>query len=375
MRFNKLGGGRKVCHAMLAALCLVILAGCGNEKSADAVQQKDVVRPVKTVVLGAVDKGGARTFPGTVRAAHRVDLAFRVAGQIESFPVKEGEHVEKGQELARLDDTDYRHAVGALEAALKGAQATSIEAALNYERQRELFERDMTPKASYDRALSALDQAKAAVERLEQELSNARANLSYTRLRAPFSGIVAGTVAEEYQTVAAGSPVLKLRDVKRLEVVVAVPEKDVADWRVGDEAKATFEFLPDRTASLTVTEVAAEASSATRTYAVTLAVAQGESERVLPGMTAVVSRDARAEKTDGFRVPVAAVFDDGAGQFVWKVGAEDGSVSRVAVTVGDMDDGLISIKGDVAPGDIVVAAGVHFLSEGQMVRLLDGGER
>lgn len=378
MKNRRLFSPLSAAAALLAVALVATVAVSGSPGSgadAPSAPAEAPARPVKTMTIDAPGASSASALPGTVRAAHRVDLAFRVPGQIAEFPVREGQHVDEGQIVALLDDTDYALTARALAAQLRGAEAARSEARLNFSRQQELFAQGMVAKASYDNAETALEQAEAAVAQLEEQLAQARTNLAYTRLRAPFSGTVAATLAESFETVQAQQPVLKLQDISGLEVVIAVPESAIGRLAEGDRAAATFVTRPGTALDLVVTEIATEADAATRTYAVTLAPADpaaAAEASLLPGMTAEVALPAARRPRSAFTVPAAAVFkaDDGR-RCVWRLDTTAMTVHCVQVDIESLSADQAVVRGGLAEGDVIAAAGAAFLREGQRVRLLD----
>jgi len=103
---------------LLAVVSLLSFWGCGKE-----TQEVAAVRPVKILTLGAVSRSEGRTFPGTLRAAERAQLSFRVSGPLIQLPVKEGQQVKKGQLLAQIDTPDFETRVKNLEANLATLRA------------------------------------------------------------------------------------------------------------------------------------------------------------------------------------------------------------------------------------------------------------
>ncbi|WP_461208871.1 efflux RND transporter periplasmic adaptor subunit [Desulfocurvus sp. DL9XJH121] len=357
--------------ALALGAALALGRGQDREKRAAA---PEAVRPVKLFTLQG-GAGAGRSLPGTVQAQRRVDLAFRVPGQIESLPVREGQRLARGERVALLDRSDFQQAVSSLEAALSGARAALSEAELNLERTRSLYAQALVAKASLDNALSARDQARAAVGSTTAQLAQARNNLDYADLRAPFAGTVAALAVEDHQTVQAQQPVASFQDTEHLEVVIDVPEADIARVREGGRATARFEAFPGPALGLTVTEMAARADASTRTYAVTLALDADKHPALLPGMTAEVELAAAGDANPGLRIPVSALFADDAGQaHVWRFDPATGEVHRVAVEPGKLGRETIEVSGPLNPGEAIVSAGVHYLREGQKVRPL-GRER
>ena len=104
---------------------------CRNKEEPPGDQ---IVRPIKTMLVGEAE-GIGRNYPGNVQASQRVNLSFRVSGPLIELPVKEGEFMEKGSKLAKIDPRDYY-------IALNEAKARQIEAQADYDRYRDLYERD-----------------------------------------------------------------------------------------------------------------------------------------------------------------------------------------------------------------------------------------
>lgn len=348
-------------YAVLFIAALVALAACRGEE--ETTQEVPVVRPVKTITLGG-DQGGGRSFPGKVQGSQRVNLSFRVQGPLVEFPVNEGDEVKKGQLLAKLDPRDY-------EIAYDEAYALYIEAVADYNRYRDLYERDAVPVADLDVRRAKRDTAKA-------RLDYARANLDYTTLKAPFSGYVGAKYVQNYQEVRPFDNILSLQDLTVVEIVIDLPENILSSVKQGDIVKlyATFRAAPGEEFPLTIKEISAQADPRTQTYRATLSMDQPESIRVLPGMTAQVH--ART-KTNGnrngqyFIIPaIAVVPGDGAGQYVWIVDQNDSTVHKRKVSVGSVTgERDIEILGGLEPGDMVVISGTAQLREGMQVTLMD----
>ena len=99
---------------------LLLLAGCGG--SEETPEPAAAARPVKVMTIGGPEGGGEFTFPGRVAAGEQVDLAFRVGGPLIEFPVQEGEKVDKGQVVARIDPRDFRIRVDSAQAKFDQAE-------------------------------------------------------------------------------------------------------------------------------------------------------------------------------------------------------------------------------------------------------------
>lgn len=337
------------------------LVGCDEPAPLDP--DLDVVRPVKALTIPAMTDDTTRRFPGRVRAAERVELAFSLSGKLIELPVDQGQLVTEGERVARLDPRDYQ-------SALQAAQAQYNEAKANFERGGELVEQGHISRMDYDRLRANYEVAAA-------QLSTARKALADTDLVAPFDGIIARRYVDNFQEVSANQPVVSLQDNSVIEIVVDAPERTIAA-APGDGAAtfaATFEALPGVEFPLTIREFSAEADPDTQTYEIVFAMPRPETANILSGMTAnVLVRRPVAEDRGGavIRIPAVAVFADAAGApHVWVI-ADDGAVSPRAVKTGSLVGAeRIEILSGLEPGETIAIAGVTRLRDGQVVRPVD----
>ena len=340
-------------------LISLLLQGCGSEPEV----KTEVIRPVKFIVVVESSGDQSRTLPGKLQAAERVDLSFQVSGPLVGLPVSKGQEVTKGQLLAKIDPRDFQSKLKAAEAQYKKAKA-------DLKRVRPLVKKNLVSKSDVDKFEAQFDVSEADLERAKKALSDAS-------IKAPFSGVIADIFVENFQDVQAKQQVLSLQDNSNLEVVVQVPEREiVASGKKDIDIKVFFETVPGREFPATVKEFATEADANTQTYEVVLGIDAPSDLNLLPGMSAsvVALKKTKGGQAKKIFVPVTAVFKDPAGQkqkFVWIVGQEK-SVSRAEVKVGALSNSQIEITSGLSVGQRIVTAGVHYLVEGQKVKL--GGQ-
>lgn len=343
------------------AVLAFTLTGCGGEVEE---APDEVVRPVKTMVVGG-KLAGRLTFPGRVQGSRRVELSFRVRGRLIEFPILEGQNVQTGDLIGRLDPTDYQ-------IALQEAQATYIKAEADFDRYQRLYEKDAVPLSDLERYRAQRDVTKA-------KLDQAEANLGYTSLRAPFAGRLGEKYVENHEDVAANQPIVSLHDVTQVEIVIDVPEYLIAGVRSRAEVTATasFEVASSNQYPLAFKEASAQADPETRTYKVTMTMPQPNDVRVLPGMSALVRIELTGEETADvphiFTVPATAVFaGDGAAQYVWVVDESALTVHRRKVEVGEVTgEAGIRILDGLHPGERIATAAVTRLREDMKIRLME----
>jgi multidrug efflux system membrane fusion protein len=347
-----------------ALLLLPLLAGCRDEASA-ADSAPPQPRPVQVAEVRLSGTEAVTAHTGVVRARREVDVGFRTGGRIATRQVEVGQLVQAGQILATLDPADLALSLRAAEADLASAEAQSRQAANDAARGRSLLAAGHVSQAVDDQRQAA---ARAAAERVisaQAQLDLARNRLSYTTLRAPSPGFVTAMLAEAGQVVPEGQAVLRLADPAERELLVRVPESALPGL-AQSRAEARFWARPDIALPATIREVAPQADTTLRTYAVRFALPQAP-DWVALGMTGTVrlsvARDAAAT------LPLTALHDRGQGPMVWRV-LDGGRIEAVPVTVRAISETTVELAGPLAQGDRIVAMGPQVLDPGQRVRIV-----
>ncbi len=418
------------CGRLATLLCLVVACGCAAEKPAPEAS----IRPVKTMVVASGDDIHIRTFPGTVEASRRVELAFQVSGLLVHLPVKEGDRLSKGDVIAQLRQEEFearlanlkgqldqaRAELSALqmgerveerqrrESQLRAAEARLVNARTDFERHRQMFERNAVTRALYEDKQTVyrvaqeehesalqmvalgtsgreedIEAMKAMVRGLEARVVESNLQLTDSTLLAPYDGVIAQRFVEEGQNIRAKEPVVRFQDVEEIEIAVDVPETVMAsDLQVADivDIKAEISGAPGIRFPVRIREIAQVADPTTQTFNVRVAMQAPQEVRVLPGMTASVSLTYRRASVLGesIQVPVTAVTrTPGDEQVAWILG-DDGLVTPRPVRLGAVSGARVEVAEGLAPGERVVVAGVKFLREGMRVRdlgdALGGGQ-
>jgi len=350
--------------APAAAALSLLIAACG-EKPVEAPEE--VARPVKIITFGGGGEGATLEYSGTIAASQRSDMGFEVPGRVTEFLVSAGENVEEGRVLARLDPEDYQ-------AELDKAVANRNAADADLSRYQQAFDENAVTQQDLDVAKRNLDVAEA-------NLRSARKAVSDTELKAPFAGVVAQKLVNDFANVQAKEPILVLEDESSLEIDVNVPERDWAQAKPNisleersarADPRVRITAIPDRVFPAQAKEIDTTADPVTRTYSVTFSFAKPTDIIVRPGMTAAIILSLPPDVTSdemsaGTGVPSAAVRSDEAGNaFVWRVG-DDMRVSRQLVEVGELSGEDVRILDGLQPGMRIAASGVHNLREGMLV--------
>jgi len=336
-------------------LLTLLLAACSEAPPPPAAPKL-----VRTLIVGAGDPaldGALRSYSGEVRARIETTLGFRIAGKIVERRVDAGMAVKAGQVLARLDPADA------------GLQATQAEvqralAAADLARYRDL-------RAKNYISASALDARETAFKAADAQAALAKNQAAYTSVVADRAGVIGQVLAEPGQVVSVGQAVFRLAPDGEREIAIALPEGEVAGFKLGQAAEVTFwasQGASKKPLTGRLREISPVADPVTRTYAARVSLK--DADPLLPlGMTATVRFPSGAPGAIRLIVPLTAIFQQGNQPAVWKLGA-DSTVTLQAVNVAEFTDSGAVVTGGLTGGEQIVAAGVNLLTTGEKVRIV-----
>ncbi len=288
---------------------------------------------------------------GTLEAENEVDIEARVSGPITELNVEEGMEVAKGHLLARLDDREFHSRVEISRVALK-------EAELAFKRAESLRESQLISPEDHDQAVTRLETARA---QYESDLIQ----LGYTKVEAPFGGLIVARYINLAEQVATNTPLFRISDFNPLLCPIQVPERDLPRLRLGQSAYLTFEAWPGERFQAMILRIRPIVDAATGTVKVTLEVdARG---RLRPGMFAKVFVEIDTRR-DALVIPKAALSLESIGDIVYV--AEAGLASRRSVTLGFREGDFVELLTGVEAGENVIVVGQDGLSNGTPVQIL-----
>lgn len=328
---------------------------------ASPLAAQNETKPVKLMVVHETAPGFSRQFFGRVAARQTVDLAFQVAGQIEKMPVTEGFRVTKGSLIAQLDREPFELALQ--RARLQKDQADRTEARLARLR-------------GTSASQVAVDDAATAAQLAAIAVRDAEYNLEHATLTAPFDALVSRREVENYTTVSAGTPIVRIHDMSELRIEVDVPEILFQRTSQDDGIAITAKFpASDEVFPLEIREFDAETSSVGQTFRIQFGLTPPEGLRILPGSSVTVTAKVD-DKRSGIIVPPTAIVADAKGDLgvmvFSPVGADEGTVHRVAVTIEPTQTGEVRVLTGLSDGDEIVVAGGAVLTDDQAVRRFAG---
>ncbi len=337
-------------HSALTALLIVVpFVRAEEEKKVETEVAVQVAKVTRTTLRRAVTAYG-NIEPEPLASAR---LAPAQAGIIAEVNAIEGQRVEKGAVLFRLDSRAVDAAVAKAELSIEFAQK-------NADRQKKLIAAEGTSEKLVLEAQQALASAKT-------ELATAKVQQSLLSGEAPISGTLVHFSARPGEPADATTPLAEIVDLERLTASVRVPRADAADLQIEQKAQ----LLAGRDAKPIETRVAfvsPQVDAATDTVLVRIMVPQGAGLR--PGQF-VTARIFSEERKDRLAVPVASVVKDADGGAVIAVVEGDKAKQR-PVKTGLREGGLIEVEGEgVSEGQTVVTVGAYGLPKETKVRVLN----
>jgi multidrug efflux system membrane fusion protein len=276
---NRMNTGLRL--SLLVLVAGVSLAGCSNEKTHTA-PSPETVRNVPVLAVQQANVPDLLEAVGTVRAAQTSEVASQMIGNIVEIRAHEGDHVQRGQVLAVIDDSQPRAAVDRSTAAdlaaqqqLVGADSDLALAESTLKRYQNLYEKKSVSPQEFDEvkareqaAFARRDMAKAGQAQAQAALSQARTSLDYTRIRAPFDGVVTEKKADSGTLASPGMPIFTVEDVRRYRLEATVNENDLRYVRTAQQVSVAIDALDNAGLNGKVVQIVPAADSASRTFLV-----------------------------------------------------------------------------------------------------------
>jgi membrane fusion protein (multidrug efflux system) len=367
-------------RTVLSALALaLLLAGCGGgdadkdakdgkadaaDKTAEAARKdgevdkdgkkKNEEKPVPVEVAQVAKRPIQASYHGTaaLEAPNEAQVVAKTSGVLLQLLAEEGDAVKAGQVLARIDPDRPRLEVQRAEAMLKKLQAEMA-------RSKELFERKLIAADVFERIRFDVATQQAAYDM-------ARLELSYTNIVAPIDGVVAQRMVKQGNLIQLNTALFRIVDVRELDAVLNVPEKELATLSAGLAATMEVDALPGQPFAGAIDRVSPVVDAGSGTFRV---VVRFQSKGVLkPGMFGRVGI-VHSQRSDALTIPRTALLEDAGESAVFAV--REGAAVRVPIQLGYVNGELAEIRAGLAEGESVVTAGKVTLRDGSKVEVLN----
>ncbi len=301
---------------------------------------------------------------GSFKSVPGIDVASQVAGIVAQIAFENGQDVEKGALLVKLDNSTEQADMGANKALMKNAQSA-------FDRQQALEARGVSARSNFDLAQAVRDQTAGSVEKT-------RTLIAQKTLVAPFSGRLGIRKVDVGQYVAAGAPMVSLQQLDPIYLDFPVPEQNFSDLAIGQQVSMQLDSFPGKHFVGRISNIDARVDPATRAILVRADFANPD-KKILPGMFGHVDFSA-GKPARVVTAPRTSVDYSLYGDSVYVVVPDDKDkgfdgplhVERRAVRIGDTQGDRVVILSGVAPGDKIVTEGQIKLQPGAPVRIESG---
>jgi RND family efflux transporter MFP subunit len=356
----------------LIVVAAVVAAGLASRRSnANKLGEEAAARSVPTVSVLVPGQAavGALELPARVEPWSRAPIYARVSGYLARWNADIGTPVKAGQLLATIETPDLDQQLLQAQAELASSRSGVTLAASTAKRWTELLKEDAVSRQEVEERTGDLSARQSAVQAAQANVQRIQAMKRYTRLVAPFDGVVTARNTDVGALInvggSAGSELFVISDVRKLRVYVQVPQRQLGMVKPGSVALLTVPERPDQTYRATVQSQSQAIDLATGAMLVQLTVDNATGE-LLPGAFATVRFETAAH--DGVSVPPGALITGKNGVQVATVDAGN-RVRLKTVTVARDLGSVVQLAGGVAANDRVIESPPDGIADGETVRV------
>jgi RND family efflux transporter MFP subunit len=364
---------------------LVIAAGiaafgiatrAADDKTLRERAEAQSVPTVAVIAPGNSGDAGALELPGRLEAYSRASIYARVSGYLKSWKADIGTPVKAGQLLAEIETPDLDQQLLQAKADLASAQANASLAGTTAKRWQSMLGSDSVSRQEADEKTGDAATKEALVNAAQANVDRVQALKGYTRIVAPFDGIVTSRNTDVGALINAGSAtgpeLFSVSDVRKLRVYVSVPQSYASIVKVGAKARLTVPERLGKSYSATVESSSGAVNVASGSMLIQLAVDNAAGE-LLPGSFANVSLE-QPRTAGGLSIPPSALLFDKSGLRVATVGADD-KVLLKRVTISRDLGKVIELGSGIGPSDRVIETPPDGIADGDLVRIAKANEK
>lgn len=353
--------------APVAGVLLLAACGRGNGTEAEAAAPAVVAVGLENTVVAA--RGEIQTGPllsGSLQAKEQATIRAEVPGTVLAVSAEEGQRVQRGQPLARIEDAEVQDAYRATQAAVSTAANAAAIAARDLERSQTLAEAGAVPTRNVEMARVQLENSRTQLAQARAQAASARQRLSNTRITAPITGVVSRRAVNAGDVVNPGAELFTVIDPASMELRASVPSEELGLLQVGTPVQFQVRGYPNQTFVGRIARIAPAADPATRQVPIFVEL-PNTGGTLVSGLFA--EGRVAAEARSGLIVPASAVDVDGAAPTVMRV--RNGRAEEVAVQLGLADPRTerVEIVSGVQPGDTLLSGAAREITPGTPVRV------
>lgn len=336
---------------------MLLIQGCmdrANGSEEEAAAAEILAIPVEAATVTQSDVAAFYSGTATLEADEQATVVSQITGVVLDIKVEEGDYVEAGQILARVETDRYALQVEQANAALKRLE-------MDFQRKKELYVKKLVSAEDFERVAAEYAAQKAGVDL-------ARLDLEYTNIRAPISGFISERLVRAGNLVKLHDPVYRITSYDPLLAVLYVPERELSVLRKGLDVSMSVDAWPGESFTGEVIRISPVVDPSTGTFRVTAKIID-HGQMLKPGLFGRVGILYDLHQ-DVPVIPRSAVITEDELNHVFVIN-NGGSASRRNVQLGYEREGLIEVLTGLTQGETVVTAGKGSLSDGVQVEVVN----
>ena len=318
--------------------------------------------PADLAVVAPTTLGKRLPVSGTMQPVRQATVKAKVSGDVRVITVRDGDTVQAGQMLVRVDTADLDAKLIERQGQLESAKAQFALAEKTLSTNQKLLKQNFISQTAFDSSESSLNVMRGTVMSAEAQVRLAQNALKDSVATAPLSGIVAKRHVQPGEKVAFDTPLVTVVDLREMELQAMVPAVDIPELKVGMTVDLTVDGFGERKFTGRIERINPATEPGTRAIFVFVGIPNPNSD--LRGGMFATGRIALAAGAPVMSLPLSAVRSEGGQTFVWAI--EDGKLVRRMVVIGrrDEESGRVELKTALPPTLKVLAARFENLKEG-----------
>ncbi len=392
---------KKVKKIVIYAVIVIAIIGCGTLAKGKLFSDKKEVTTsaavnkisVEVQTAKSEEKNSGDTYKATLEAYQQGIITSKTSAKVISVSVENGQYVNAGDIIAKLDDEDiqnsiesaqsqlqiYEQQLNSAQVSLEKLQINLDDAQINYDRQKALFDADVisqkdfeaadkalnSAKSDFNSGLAGIETAKASVAAQNVTIENLKDNLNNTIIKAPISGVISEKSINIGQMVSQGSALAKINDISSVYATIQVPQEKINTIKVGQAAEVTVEGS-DKKVNGTVKNIDLAADTSTRVFNCKIEIDNSD-KSLYPGVFAKVSLITE-EKTKIITVPINVLVGSEGDYSVFI--NDNGTARKQKVTIGETDENNVEITSGIKDGDQIICSNTSTLQDGNKVEVV-----
>ena len=350
---------------LLLCLCLVIVTGCNKtDKKVETKTEALLIAPEDIVTIHSSTFASGPTITGSIQPERRADLQSEISSVVLQVLKENGEPVNKGDLLIRLDDTTIRDNLRSAQESERAAHQTLEQAQRQLERYKTLRAQGMVSAQGLEDAENKRNTAQSDVSAAAARTAQARQQLQRTEIRAPFAGIVTERKVSNGDTAQIGKPLMKVIDPNSMRFEGLISADAVALIKVGQNVNFKINGYEGQNFLGTIKRISPEANTVTRQVEVLVNFNDAKQPRV-SGLYA--EGQVEASNVATLMVPEIALLRSGDKVSAWKIAGNALHKTDVILGAKELRSGAFMVKSGLVEGDQLLRNPSTTLKDGQAV--------